>query len=141
MLEQLSLDGPYLNVAVICEKVLVEKDGVQTLVRIIDHLHIRGNSPEMLPTQLTFTIAVSFRSGLLRGVQKITIAPTSPSGAALPEMGVPVSFEGDDDRGVFVGMETRFVFPEPGLYWMEVKLAGTLVTKIPLRISYYHTGK
>lgn len=139
--EQIGFGGPYLSLAVICEKLLVEKDGVQSIVRIVDHFHVHGSPPDMPPMPVFFTLAIAFKSGFFRGVQRINIEPTTPSGAKMPAMSTTVNFEGDDDRGVFVGMETRFVAPEPGLYWLDIKLGDMTATRVPLRISYYPTER
>lgn len=45
--------GPYVQVAAFCEKVLVEQDGVVTLVRLIDrltHQAVGPGAPEKMPT-------------------------------------------------------------------------------------------
>ncbi|MGH9740926.1 MAG: hypothetical protein ACRD51_01105, partial [Candidatus Acidiferrum sp.] len=44
--------GPYLQMACFCEKVLNEKDGVLSIIRVIDRLTVNASgpdSPEQMP--------------------------------------------------------------------------------------------
>ena len=125
--------------AVFCEKILREADGVLSIIRVIDRFTVAGPTPEMGPTVLQFTILISFKSGFLRGKQKISVRPKSPVGADLPAMEFPVLFEGDDDRGINLGAMTNFVANEEGLYWIDVYLAEELITRMPLRVIYQRT--
>lgn len=136
MAEQLTLGGPYLAVAVLCEKILEEKDGVHSLIRIVDRVSFRGEMPSMPPNQLSLMLAIFLRSGVFRGTAQLEIEPITPSGKPMPAMRLPVLFEGDDDRGVAVALQLQFVATEEGLYWFDIKLADMLLTRVPLRVVY-----
>jgi len=74
------LISPYLNIAAICERHILEADGALTLVRIIDRFMVSGDSAEMPPTTtLQFTVAVGFRSGHYRGRLELNLATFDPS--------------------------------------------------------------
>ncbi|MGB9610214.1 MAG: DUF6941 family protein [Bryobacteraceae bacterium] len=134
MSEQLSLGGPYLAYAVICERVLTETDGVISLIRIIDRFTIRGPSPSLAPTVLSFWLAILFRRGFPRGVMKMTLQPTTPSKKALAAMEPPLHFEGDEEHGCHIALPVQFLAQEDGLYGFDVNLEGQLIARIPLRV-------
>ena len=60
--------GPYLSAAFLCEKVLEEKDGVKSAIRIIDRVTrtaVGPNPPmEMEPFQYNIVLLLKFKSGL-----------------------------------------------------------------------------
>lgn len=136
MPEQLTLGGPYLIVAVLCERVLEEKDGVPSLIRIVERFHISGPTPSMQPTVLTPVLVVAMKAGTFRGPAALEIQPILPSGDKRPAFRLPVHFEGDDDRGVFAAMQLQFLVTEPGLYWFEIRLFEALLTRVPMRVVY-----
>lgn len=139
-MEQAELYRPYLQVAVFCEKVLREADGVISLIRVVDRFMVRGATPEMGNHVLRFNIVILFKSGFLRGKQRLYIRPWSPNKKELPAMDIPVLFEGDEDRGTGTIAQMDFVVNEEGLYWFDVNLNDELVTRMPLRVLYQQVG-
>jgi len=131
--------GPFLTAALFCERVLQEKDGVLSAIRIIDRLtHTRTgpDAPDAMPAfQVQISILTAFKSGDVKGKQELIIKGTSPSGKALPVISVPLLFEGGE-RGTNVNIGYAFQAEEEGLYWFDVTLNGTIYTRIPLRIIY-----
>jgi len=136
MAEQFQTAGPHLIFAVICERVLLEADGVASLIRVVDRFNIQGPTETMPPTTLSLWIAILFKAGAYRGPARIGVQPVSPSGRELPALNMPVNFEGDDDRGVLVTLQAYFTVEETGLYWFDVSLSERPVTRIPLRVAY-----
>jgi hypothetical protein len=136
MPEQMGLDGPYLTIAVLCEKVLEEKDGVPSLIRIVERFNITGQPPSMQPTVISPMLVIGLKAGMFRGQAVIQVQPVPPSGEPRPALRLLVHFEGDDDRGVMVRGQLQFLVTEPGLYWFEIKLFDALLTKIPMRVVY-----
>jgi hypothetical protein len=126
---------PHLQVATFCEKILEEKDGALTLVRMIDRLTHHGQEAEMQPFPFSLALAVVFKSGFMRGRATITVCPVSPTGKVLPALTHQVHFEGDE-RGAGLALHLTFVFEEEGLYWFDVRLNEELVTRVPMRILY-----
>ena len=134
------IGGPYLAAAVFCEKVLQEKDGVASIIRVVDRLIITASGPEppekMPPFTLRTTVFLSFKSGIAKGSATVKFIPTDPDRRRLtPETLLPVFFEGDD-RGADVVAEVTLQVKQEGLYWFEVWLDERLVTKMPLRVVY-----
>lgn len=132
------LDGPWLQTAVLCEKVLQDKDGVVSLIRIVDRFTVTGGreAPEQMPAvRITTSAAITLKSGFARGKYIVSLKPVAPSGRKLPEASMPVLLEGED-RGVSVIAEMTFQLDEEGLYWIDVCLGERLLTRMPLRIIY-----
>ncbi|TMQ63842.1 MAG: hypothetical protein E6K79_09400 [Candidatus Eisenbacteria bacterium] len=133
--------GPYLGMAVFCERTLEEKDGVMSIIRVIDRLTISVRGPEvpdsMPPGQVSLTAIVLLKAGRAKGRHKITIRPEKPSGDFLPPADTPVLLEGED-RGVNLVVQTSIQVDQEGLYWFSVILDDDqLLTRIPLRIVYH----
>jgi hypothetical protein len=103
---------------------------------MVDRFIVPGDSEEMPPAILQFVVYISFKSGFLRGKQKIVLRPKSPTGKELPAMEFPVLFEGDDDRGPAFGFGVHWAVEEEGVYWWDVLVNDVLVTRMPLRVIY-----
>lgn len=133
------LGGPYLTGAVICEKVLREADGVLSAIRMIDRVIVsitQGQAPaEMPPLPINLTALLMFKSGFARGPYTVRIKSISPSHRELSSVELPILLEGED-RGANLVLNLGFQAQEEGLYWFEVSLLDTLVTKMPLRVVY-----
>lgn len=131
--------GPYVSTAVLCERMLEEKDGVVTLVRIIDRLIVTAQGPEApatLPPTLVSVVAVIWlRSGTALGRHVLKLRPEKPSGTQLEATELSVHFEGEE-RGARTLGNIALTADEEGLYWFDVLLDDVLLTRIPLRIMY-----
>jgi hypothetical protein len=136
--EQPRLTGmrPHLNLATICERYILESDGVLTLFRIVDRFTIAGTTPEMPATTINFNLVVNFRAGDFRGPLDLGIQIVGTSEVPMQEMRIPVIFEAPDEKGVQMIGQIHVGVKEPGLYWIVVKLGEEEYTRIPLRIVY-----
>ena len=133
--------GPYLVTAVFCERVLQERDGVLSLIRVVDRWNIAGPSETMPTTSIQTVLCLSFKSGIFRGPADVTVTPISPDGNRLRTfVRQQVNFEGDDDRGVNLNVNMSFPVAEPGLYWFEIAVRDEVLTRTPLRVLYQRTG-
>lgn len=135
--------GPFLNAALFCERVLEERDGVLTVVRVIDRVIQRAAGPnpppEMPPFPINITVFISVKSGSARGRHTVTLRPEDPSGLKLDAVQLPVLFEGDD-RGANLVLNIGFQAEHEGLYWFDVLLdEQTQITRMPLRVVYEPT--
>jgi hypothetical protein len=136
--EQPLLTGmrPFLNLATICERYILESDGVLTLFRIVDRFTVTGATPEMPLSTISFNLVVNFRAGDFRGPLDLGIHIVAPSEIPVQELRLPVIFEAPDEKGVQMIGQIHVGVKEPGLYWIVVKLAEEEYTRIPLRIVY-----
>ncbi len=137
-------DGPYLTAALICEKVLQEKDETVSIIRMIDRVTLTvpaSASPETLPPlPLNLSAFISLKSGSARGRQTVKWRTETPSGIKLAEQLLPVLFEGED-RGTNLILTLNIVVDQEGVYWFDVLLEDELLTRIPLRILYQRIGQ
>jgi hypothetical protein len=132
--------GPFLSAALICEKVLVEQDGVKSAIRIIDRVMrtaVGPNPPsEMEPFDYHSTLLLKFKSGWARGVHNIKIQLAKPSGEIMPELVRSVLFEGEEDRGIDIIINMLMKLDQTGIYWIHIYLNNMKITQIPLRVVY-----
>lgn len=126
---------PWVQVAAFCQTVLAESNALLSLIRLIDRQTVVGATPEMQPTTVNLTLVVVLKSGNMVGHYKLTIQPNTPSQTPLPPVHVPVLFEGLE-RGVGLVTQIGLVVNEQGLWWFDVLIEQTLLTRIPLRILY-----
>lgn len=133
------LGGPYLQMAVFCEQVIEDKQGILTLVRIIDRTTMTASGPnapeKMPPFPVNANMVIGFKTGFAKGSHEVKIRPTSPDGRQLPEVTVPMHLEGDD-RGANLVLPFRMMAEQDGLYWFDVYVGNRLFTRMPFRILY-----
>lgn len=131
--------GPYLAMAVLCEKVLDEKDGVLSVIRIIDRVTQTVVSPEapdeMPPASIPLTCAITFRSGEARGRHSVKLRPEAPSGEQMSAFDQPIHLEGEE-RGANLVVSFTLQAEMEGLYWIDLLFDDKRMTRIPLRVVY-----
>jgi hypothetical protein len=134
-----SFGGPYVQVAAICMTPLLEQHGplsALSVIRIQDRIQLAGITDQMQPQPLNaLWLVVALRAGAMEGKCTLQVIPTSPSGKQLPGLSVPILFEGPE-RLAFVATPLGVIATEEGLYWFEITLEGTPVSKVPLRVMY-----
>lgn len=129
-------DGPHLNAAFICERILHEQDGVSSAIRLIDRLFmITGDDGVPLNPAHPFTVFIAFKSGAARGNFTVALVMEKPSGEQVPLLEAPVLLEGED-RGANIVLQTMFEPDGQGIYWFDVVFEGDRLTRIPLRVIY-----
>ena len=137
--ESLTPTGPFIQAALICEKVLEEKDGVLSVIRVIDRLTHAINAPSLpaeLP-QVTFpcVLLVMLKSGRARGRHQVEVAMEHPSGRRNQIISSSLQLEGEE-RGANLVLRVGLTFDAEGLYWFDVILDDRLFTRIPFRMMY-----
>jgi hypothetical protein len=80
--------GPFISAALLCEKVLIEQDGVKSVIRIVDRVTrtvIGPNPPEtMEPFDYEIALLVRLKSGWARGSYLLRVELVKPDMAILP---------------------------------------------------------
>ena len=130
--------GPHVQIAALCETVLLEPTGVLSLIRIVDRITISatpGASASMPLTQINLKAVIALKSDTARGRAMVGLRPQKPSGIYLEGIVSPVLFEGED-RGSNIITDLRMEIDEEGLYWFDVLVDDRVVTRMPLRIVY-----
>jgi hypothetical protein len=125
---------PFVNVATICEKVLIEKDNVLSAIRIFDVLNV--SSASMPPdTAIPLTALIMLRAGEFRGEAEISIAIETPDGKRHPiPQKWPLLFEEQSAGGNLV-INFPLAVRHIGLSWVEVLCNGELLTKFPIKLQ------
>jgi hypothetical protein len=134
--------GPYVQIAAFCERVLEEKDGVLSLIRIIDrltHTATGADAPsDMPPLNYQMSLVLALKNGQARGSHDLRVVRELPSGireeSEAPTFRIP--FEGEGDRGQNLVLQLQLTFPLEGLYWFDVFLDDQVLTRIPFRVVY-----
>jgi hypothetical protein len=132
---------PIVTAALLCDRVLQEKDGVLTAIRIVDQFTV-APPPAALPPNFValasadFAVLICVKPGDLTGTFRLSLKIRFPSGAAHvfgEEIAVPL-IGGDEQKGV--NFTTRVMMPvtEYGLYWFDVLWEGELLTAIPFKL-------
>lgn len=133
-----NMPGPHVSLAVFCEKVLTEADGVASLIRLIDRVGVvtgrPGASNELPKALVPVVLAIGFKAGDAKGRYPLRIEIEEPSGRTAPGPSMDLLFE-SDDRGnnVFIEMQLDAI---EGLYWFKVHIDDIEKTRVPLRIIY-----
>lgn len=130
--------GPFLAMAVFCEKVLREADGVLSAIRIVDRLQINvaGGPPpagQLPPIFAALQLFVSLKPGSARGKVDFRIRRERPDGQIADLLGMPLLLEGED-RAANVVVNLSMQFEMEGLYWFYVLVDGVQFTRMPLRV-------
>lgn len=126
---------PLVQVACICEKVLIEPDNVPTLVRVVDTFMLESQPapPPGVPTGVPLTIFVSLKSGEVVGDFEVGFRLSSPEGKDNPIRKWPVEFKGGE-HGANLKIDFVLTNPTFGLYWFDVLWGDEILTRIPLRL-------
>ncbi|MBZ5680330.1 MAG: hypothetical protein LAO24_09515 [Acidobacteriia bacterium] len=130
---------PYVTAALLCEKVLVEKDETITLVRVADRIQysVQGvgvGLPAGLKPIIKLHGLVAIKSGLVTGDHLIDIFIQRPSGDRKEVVTYPVKFLGQD-HGQNLILNMGIGIDQDGLYWFDVLFDGELLTRIPLMVT------
>jgi hypothetical protein len=139
------ISGPHLSAAFLCERVLTERDNVQSFIRIVERFTVPKLSlPEGVPVPaalqappVQFSLVVVLKAGDLGiGKYKVSIALTKPDGTESPANDFEVFFNGSDENGVAMISPIAIPTPEEGLHWFNIYFEGKLITRIPMRVLY-----
>src|SRR5437867_5862168 len=104
-------EGPYIS-ALLCERIMEEKDGVKSAIRIIDRITRTMIGPDashdLPPFDYPVFLLIRMKPGNVRGVYGIKVNLVKPSGESVPVLQGPINFEGEEDRGVDVAGRIQF---------------------------------
>ncbi len=136
----MSTQKPSVKLACLCEKVLTEKDGVQTLIRVVDQFSIRPVPPKVLEAsspQIELTLVVALSShGMVTGKHDLGVQVFGPTKAAGDVQHLEVEFQPGWTAGVsLVATVQVAVVKNFGDCRIEVSFDGELLTVIPFTLS------
>ena len=132
--------GPHLSAAFFCEKVIEDKEGVLSAIRIVDriiHSAIGAGTPEaMPPVPVALTLLIGLKSDAARGRHELAVTAEQPSGMRhRVAEALTVLLEGEE-RGANLILNLQWVAQQEGLYWFDIELNGRTLTRVPLRVVY-----
>jgi hypothetical protein len=148
--EPLQNTGPYVSVAVFCEKVMHEQGGAISLIRVTDTINQAAVGPEapreMQPFIANITLVVMLKSGEARGSHGVMLRPEAPGGFQMPPFEQTVHLQGGA-WGAAIVMPLQLPVSEQGVYWFDVFLtdptnadSAQFLTRIPLEVVYSRAG-
>jgi uncharacterized protein DUF6941 len=125
---------PFVGAAFICERVLEEKDGVLSAIRMVDTFWIPDVPKDGQNLGLELSAVVMLKSGDVTGKSELAIKIRTPAAKTIdvPEKW-PIVLNGGEHGAV---AHLRFTVPssEAGLYWFDVYWNGELLTSFPLKV-------
>ncbi len=128
---------PRLRIGTLCERVLEEKDGALSLIRLIDRLVIRAEGTdvprELPPAQVPLTALMSWINGL--GNYEAKVRVDFPDGNSIESPTLPFYLDSLDK---VQNQIVRLVLPvkRPGVYWFNFLLGDEVKGRVPLRVIY-----
>ena len=131
------VDHPWVLIATMCEKQLVEKDDVISVIRMVDRFTMPrpegwdGKEPIGLP----LLGMIGLRSGGIKGRRTVRIFGTSPKGKKKKIQEIPVEFLGGDS-GINIRLNILFTFKTEGTHWLDVYVDKWHATRIPVTILF-----
>jgi hypothetical protein len=140
-----SRKGPFVQAAVICEKVIEERDGTLTLVRIIDRYMTLATGPAapttMEPVTVQVAYVLSLRAGAARGRHTVTIELEKPSGQTERLLNRDVNFSAAHMVANLI-VNAQLNCEHEGIYWISSLLgsptddAPGLLSRTSLEVRY-----
>jgi hypothetical protein len=127
---------PFVQIACICEKVLVEPDSVASLIRVVDtyFLDVPKELPANLKAMLGLSVFISLKSGDVTGEHEIGLRLITPDGSQHGIRKWPADFRGAES-GVNLKIAFSLGTPQYGLYWFDVLWGEEVLTRIPFRLK------
>lgn len=126
--------GPYVALAVLCQRVDMQPDGTADLIGIVDGLAVDDpEDPNTPPLVLNLRAVVGLRGGSVRGQRRLTLRGWFPSGAEGLSADKLVVFS-DARPAVTLNMPLELELPELGTYVFDVLCEDELITAVTLDV-------
>jgi hypothetical protein len=139
-------ETPYLVAALVCERLIVEKDGVVSLIRLVDNMNttvviavdsdpIKAASTLTVPLQ--FALFLSLRAGPARGKREVLVNFYEPSGDLRFQLGpyAMVFTSKAQGHNVNVNIGINLAMKDSGIYWFEVVMGEIVLTRLPFTVN------
>lgn len=136
--ENIFQNGPYLTAAFLCERILEEKDGVKSAIRIHDKVIQAASGtkvPDMMPRIAAApTLFLNLKNGHARGKHVIKVVLMKPDNTAAPEQTISVNLVGADNNGAELVARLQVMLDQEGVYWFDIYYDDLRLTKIPWEV-------
>lgn len=127
--------GPYVAMAVLCQRVDLQPDGTANLIGIVDGLAV--DDPALSgtpPLVLNLRAVIALRGGSTRGARRITFRGWFPSGSEGLTADKTVTFT-DARPAITLNLPLELELIEIGTYVFDVLCDDELVTAITLDVQ------
>lgn len=141
------LQGPFVQLAVICEQVIEGNDKCLSIIRVMDvwtSVAIGPDAPASPPPfDLYARFVLGLKAGAARGRFTYQLVLCMPSGRRLALNSFDATFHGGPGEGVNLISELRLPITEEGLHWLDVlqevpdiEGSSRLLSRAPLQVVY-----
>jgi hypothetical protein len=127
---------PYVTAALLCEKVLQEKDNSISVIRIADRVQYKlpeHGIPVGMKPAVQLSGFIGIKSGPVTGTHQIKLTVERPNGDRKEIVTYPVDFLGKD-HGQNLVLNFVLNADQDGLYWFDVIFNEIVLTRIPLLV-------
>jgi hypothetical protein len=130
-----TLNGPFVALAVLCQRMDRQADGSADVVGIVDGLNLDspflGDQSDAEAPTVMLTALVSIRAGEIRGQHVLAIRGRYPSGILGPSISRLVELT-DQMPAATLSVPLELELEQLGTYWFDVTFDQILLTRIPL---------
>jgi uncharacterized protein DUF6941 len=129
---------PLVTAALICERVLVEKDEVVSAIRVFDRVLYQVPPPPAKPAVVAVYFVALKRGEAAEDAYDLRVIVRSPSGKEVePTKETPIKAQfptRDPDAGVNLQIQFAISPSEEGLFWVELLINDSVRARTPLRM-------
>lgn len=133
--------GPFVKAACFCEVVIEGKDGVLSLIRVVDIITRQAQGtdvPDEMPQDpYPLKMVIMLNPGMARGRHKLHILPEDPRGLRNVEREVELSVHFEEGRTANLIADLQIDYKYEGTYLFHIVLDEDHLTSIPLTIRYH----
>lgn len=126
--------GPYVALAVLCQRVDFQPDGSADLMGIVDGVVVDiPHDPATPPLTLNVRAVIALRAGAQRGDRRVVLRGHFPSGAEGLAAARTVHFS-DERPAITLNLPLELELPERGTYRFDVLCDDRLMTVMTLDV-------
>lgn len=134
--------APYLTAALFCERVIEDKEGVLSVIRIMDSIVIElpADAPDDFPSEhnrlpVAFDGLIAIKTGDSPGEHTLRVEMISPSGKRSETHRHVVALKEQEHGGANLTLHNTIKLKHGGLFHFEVFIDDRLATRVPFRID------
>ncbi len=136
--------GPWVVVAALCDRAIVESNGLLSLIQILDRVVLTASASEVLDDPPVFGISSTVIIVLSGGPEfdggLLALQVNSPSGRSRSGEIMPVPFP-EGNHNARVTIDFQLSLKESGVYWIDVIFNERVLSRIPLQVVYQLEGE
>ena len=130
--------GPFVSMAVFCERLDRQPDGTVDVVGVVDGVSLSADATpdddDAAAPVVRLLGLVSIRAGEARGRHTLSLRAHFPDGELGATLTRPIELS-DQAPGATIGFPFELEARDTGTYWFDVAYDDTLLTRIPLVVE------